>query len=256
MRAALFGGTADGRALALRLRELDIPLAISVATDYGRELLSSFCSEDVFKGRMDQAQMIEFFRSQQITAVVDATHPYADLVTENISAAASALHLPYYRLMREKSDLSGCLKVKDAASAAKAAQKLPGNILITTGSKEILAFQSIFERAYARILPGVEPIKCCLDAGLAAKRIIAMQGPFSAELNAALMRALSIRVMITKDGGKTGGFPEKLAAARECSVTPIVIVRPVEQGGLTAEEIIEALKWEKMSEIAGKDKSL
>jgi precorrin-6x reductase len=120
-----------------------------------------------------------------------------------------------------------------------------GNILLTTGSKELTAFTEIPDyetRLYPRVLPAVESIEACLSLGFQASHIIALQGPFSKELNIALMRQFEIKAIVTKDGGKPGGFPEKLDAARELGAEVIVIRRPDEEGLSEDDVILELTK--------------
>ena len=97
--------------------------------------------------------------------------------------------------------------------------KLSGAALITTGSKGLAAFTRIPDfarRLYPRVLPRIKSIQTCLDLGFAASRIIAMQGPFSKELNRELMRQFDIKILVTKESGSAGSFPKK-AAAVGCS---------------------------------------
>ena len=76
------------------------------------------------------------------------------------------------------------------------------------------------------------------------RNIIAVQGPFSEELNKAVIRDYGTDVMITKDSGAAGGFPEKIRAAAECRIPVIVIMRPEEEG-LGFDEILAVCR-EKM----------
>ena len=87
------------------------------------------------------------------------------------------------------------------------------------------------------MLPARESIAACEALGVPHRNIVAMQGPFSQELNAALIRQLGARYVVTKDGGAAGGFPEKAAAARETGAVLIVLRRPAEDGG-SYEEIV------------------
>ena len=119
-----------------------------------------------------------------------------------------------------------------------------GNILITTGSKEIAEFAPLCDRAFARVLPSEESLRLCLNAGFEPKRIICMQGPFSKEFNSALLRELDIKYLVTKRTGKSGGFLEKVEAARENNAECVIIERPVKENGVTvteAEKLI--LEW-------------
>ena len=113
-----------------------------------------------------------------------------------------------------------------------------GNILLTTGAKELAAFKDIERgRLYPRVLPVAESIAACEDWQIPRENIIAMQGPFGYELNCALIHQFSIRWLVTKDGGEAGGFEEKAGAATDCHVGLLVIRRPKETGE-SFEEII------------------
>ena len=128
--------------------------------------------------------------------------------------------------------------VPDAEAAAAYLRGTEGKILLTTGAKEVGAFSGLgAERIYARVLPSSESIEKCRAAGIAPRHIIGMFGPFSEEMNAVMLRDFDIRWLVTKDGGRAGGFSEKLSAARRCGVRTIVISRPAEMG-FTLEEIL------------------
>jgi precorrin-6x reductase len=88
----------------------------------------------------------------------------------------------------------------------------------------------------------VDSIEACLSHGFRSSHIIAMHGPFSKELNMAMMRQLDIKTLVTKDGGKPGGFTEKLEAVRELGAEMIVIGRPAEDAdGLPLGEVVDRI---------------
>ena len=91
---------------------------------------------------------------------------------------------------------------------------------------------------YPRVLPTVAGITACEGAGIPHRNIIAMQGPFTLELNLALMQQFHIRYLVTKDGGSAGGFAEKAQAAAQSGAALVVLRRP-EECGETAEEILQ-----------------
>jgi len=253
-RAAVFAGTAEGRRLALELCRRGLEIWASAATGWGRELLEQQPEQNlhVREGRMDKAEMTSFLREGGFFAAVDATHPYAREVSENLRAACEAAYLPCLRLRRDATPLPGCRVAEDVREAARLCKSLPGNILLATGAKELPDFcrelggPEETARVYPRVLPMAESLERCRQAGIPPGRIIAIQGPFSHELNLALMRQLSIAVLVTKDGGKTGGMPEKLSAAREHGAEIVVIRRPEEPGqSYTAKEIIALLTKER-----------
>lgn len=176
--------------------------------------------------------------SRPFTHVVDATHPYAVEVTANIRAAAEAVGLPLLRLVRRSDREDGCRRVKTMAEAADLLEELPGNVLLTTGSKELDAFArpGLAERCCPRVLPMADSLDRCLKLGFPPKNIICMQGPFSRELNVALLKQYHIKTLVTKDTGGYGGFREKAEAAREAGCALLVVERPQAEDGLTLEE--------------------
>mgnify|MGYP002530975527 CR=1 FL=1 len=132
----------------------------------------------------------------------------------------------------------------------EAAEYLAGtkeNILLATGAKELAAFAPLDPaRLYPRVLPTPEGIAACEAAGIPHRNIIAMQGPFSCQLNKALIEQFHIRYLVTKDGGAAGGFAEKVQAAAETGAQLVVLRRPEEVGETEAglfTHCQEILKW-------------
>lgn len=230
----LFGGTSEEHALLKALAGYPVAITLCVASAYGRALLPGENEKLAVRvGRLEAKQMIAMIRREGFSCVVDATHPYATEVSTNIKAAAAETKIPYLRLLRKKSETGSGIIVPSSQAAAEMVGELNGAALITTGSKELVAFTQVpdFEqRLYPRVLPTVKSIQACLALGFSVSHIIAMQGPFSRELNMALMRQFDIKILVTKDGGRAGGFPEKKEAARELGVHLIVLRRPEEEG--------------------------
>ncbi len=233
----LFGGTGEGRALAEWLLAEGIPHTVCVATEYGGTLLPPGTEAHV--GRMEQAEMEELMRAGGYALAVDATHPYAVAVTKNIRSAAEAACLPYLRLVRQAAGEEGCLRAADMAAAAQRLKELPGNVLLTTGSKELdcFAVPGLAERCFPRVLPMVDSLERCLALGFPPRNILCMQGPFSKELNAALIRQYDIRTLVTKDTGGAGGFAEKAQAAAETGCALLVVDRPRQEAGASLEDV-------------------
>lgn len=136
-KVILFGGTSEGRELACKLSLLPLTLTVSVATDYGAELLEGIPGITVLTGRLDAEEMVGLFRREGYLLAVDATHPYATAVSQNIRFACREVNTPLLRLVREKQAADGAVTCKDAQEAAEYLKEKPGNILLTTGSKEL-----------------------------------------------------------------------------------------------------------------------
>ena len=237
LRILLFGGTTEGRELAQRLLTLPVIFKVSVATPYGEELLQDLPQATILAGRMDRTQM-EQEMEKGYDLVIDATHPYAAEVSENIRQAAQQEQIRLLRVCRRASKVgSDCYWVQDAKEAAGLLQTLSGNVLLTTGSKELAAFEGVEkERLYVRVLPSKEALDLCEKAQIPHSHILALQGPFTTALNIALMEQYHIGILVTKDGGKKGGFLEKQEAARLQKAALVVIGRPTQEEGYSVEE--------------------
>lgn len=243
MRILLFGGTAEGHTLARRLAQAGHPVTCCVATDYGRDVLEPQPNLTVRMGRMDQGAM-EAEMGRGYDCVVDATHPYAAQVSGNIRAAAKAVNLPYQRLLRPREEAGDVLWADSPEQAAEILETMPGNVLLTTGSKDLAVFAKLRDykqRLWARILPSLDSLSAALELGYPASHIICMQGPFSRQMNTATLRSMDGRILVTKDTGKAGGFGEKAQAAREAGARLLVIRRPVAETGLELEALLEKL---------------
>ena len=232
----LFAGTTEGRELSECLAASGIAHTICVATEYGKIVLKEHSLVTVHEGRMDVKEMQNFVTAKDFFAVVDATHPYATVVTENIVKALENTDIPYLRLKREENDNNGYDNIRYFESSfecAKALEATEGNILLTTGSKELDIYcgtENIRKRLYVRVLPGLESLKLCMDQGIAGKQIIAMQGPFTEEMNVAMLHQYRIKCMVTKESGIAGGYEDKIAAAKKAGIPVYVIGRVKEQG--------------------------
>lgn len=235
-KLCVFAGTTEGRELIGLLAGQPVAVTACVATEYGESLLSPRAGLSVSAGRLTEPEMAKRFHQEKYDLVIDATHPYAAEVTENIANACRETETAYLRLLRGAEDApEDAVLVPDIPSAVEFLRGTEGNILLTTGSKELGKYAVLprfAERVYARVLPMEASLAACRDAGLGPARIWAMQGPFSRELNAAMLRSVSAKYMVTKDTGGTGGFAGKAAAARDAGAVLVVVGRPAQREGL------------------------
>lgn len=264
---------------------LPIAAEVYVTTAYGASLLPAGPGITVHVGRLDAEEMTALFEAarQQLKLmpddtdgeleksespksagqcrqaercplsgqrlVIDATHPYAAVVSENILTACAAAGVRCIRVEREDSGAGGKASASEGAafhwvesieeaaawlaqpdrSSSEAAQR--PNILITTGSKELTPYTQIPDfaaRCYVRALPTVEALEKCQVLGFRRDHLILMQGPFSEEMNVAQLRYADAGYLVTKASGETGGFPEKCEAALALGVEVICVGRPKE----------------------------
>lgn len=256
MKVIIFGGTSEGRMLSECLCRNKIAHTLCVATDYGEEVLEPSEYAHVLQGRLDTQQMADLIQSEQCLVVVDATHPYAVEVSKNIRKACEMTEMKYLRFLRAEEaviDVKNDVIVSSAAEAAAYLDGQEGAIFLTTGSKELPAFTAGVhetERLFVRVLPSVQVVASCRELGLEGKQICAMQGPFSEEMNRALLQQTKASWLVTKDTGITGGFPEKVRAARSLGVRLVIIRRP-EESGLDYESVLQALESVLKKKIEG-----
>ena len=239
-KAIVFAGTTEGYALCEFLSENRISVYACAATEYGGSLLEENDFLHVSAGRLKTEDMEELFRKETPEIVLDATHPYAAEVTKNIRTACENAAVRYQRVLRPEGGKSGqAVYVDSPEAAAEFLSGTEGNIFLTTGSKELAKFTVIpdyRERLFARVLSIPSVIQSCAELGVEGKHLIGMQGPFSTEINEAMLRQFQCSYLVTKDTGFAGGFPEKLEACQHCGVTPVIIGRPLKEEGLSLPE--------------------
>ncbi|MCI7790790.1 MAG: precorrin-6A reductase [Lachnospiraceae bacterium] len=242
----IFAGTTEGRRLSEYLVEAGIAHTVCVATEYGEIVLKEHPLVTIHQGRMQEQEIRAFILEKDYAAVIDATHPYAEVITQNIKSAMNGLPVSYYRLQREMTEVSYeklvCFDSHEAC--ALALEKVKGNILLTTGSKELIPYTSregLRERLYVRVLPSVESITLCEEKGICGKQILALQGPFSTELNEAIIHQYRIACLVTKESGMQGGYTWKLEAARNAGIPVFVIRNTATKEGLSFEEVCQKM---------------
>ncbi len=238
----VFAGTTEGRTLSEELAAHQVWVTACVATEYGETLLQKMPYLQVHTGRMKQEEMEDFLRAEAEGIVVDATHPYAVEVSKNILEACKATGKEYIRLIRESSEMEAedAVLVGSVEEAIEYLKGTTGNILAATGSKELFKYTELpdyKERVFARVLSTGEVACSCEKLGFCGKHLICMQGPFSEELNIAMLRQFDCKYLVTKETGKAGGFEEKISAAKRADAKVVLIGRPAEQKGYSYQEV-------------------
>ena len=233
MKVMIFGGTTEGREeTAARLNAGDGVVAC-VTSEYARLLLPA--GARVIVRAMDEEEICAAMMGEAPDEVVDATHPFAVRVSENIRRAAARAGLRVRRIARANSANSAWTGdaewVDSPEEAARALARTRGNILLTTGSHTLCVYARALplERVYARVLPASNVLRLCEELKLPPGHVIAMQGPFPPALNGALYDALGIRVLLSKDSGEQGGVRDKVLPALERDIHVVMIRMPKEE---------------------------
>ncbi|AIS51534.1 cobalt-precorrin-6A reductase CbiJ [Thermoanaerobacter kivui] len=222
----VLAGTKDGREVAERLKLKGMEVIASTVTDYGASLFSEGIK--VHKGALGEVSLIEFIYKNNIDILVDATHPFAKDVSINAINACNKTGIKYIRYERKSLYYDNAIVVENFEEAAEKCKEYH-SIFLTVGSKNLEKFKFLWEmgkKVTARVLPLSSVIKKCEDLGLKPKDIIAMEGPFTKELNYQMFKERNAEVIVTKDSGIVGGVLQKFEAAKMLNIPVILIKRP------------------------------
>ena len=172
--------------------------------------------------------------------IIDTIHP----ITKEKIRHSESTKLKVIEESKRKNLENDCISFDKTDELIKYLETLKGNILITLGTNSIHEFKNLknIENIYFRILPVKISIEKAENAGIKAKNIIGLQGPFSKEFNMAVYKNYEIKYVVTKESGDTGGELEKLQAAYETGVIPIILKRPKIEYPWVTEDMEEILK--------------
>lgn len=232
----IIGGTSETKELLYRIEDID-DYTITAATESEKEFVDS---PRLRIGRMDMNDMLKFVDDNEVDLIVDLSHPYAKIVSENAKKVSEIKNIRYIRYVREKSHIpSFAICVKSIERCLKYLQKVKGTVFFTTGSKNIKDFEKVRgdNRFIYRVLPATSSIEICKENGVQMKDIVAILGPFSEELNIQMFKEYSANFVVMKDSGQAGGTTEKIEACRKLQIIPIVISRSEEEGVSSLEEV-------------------
>ena len=165
-----------------------------------------------------------------IKKIIDLSHPYAIEVSQNALNVSKETGIEYFRFEREQISFlpQKHTEFDNIEELIRYIEGVEGNILVTLGSNNIPHFSQMknLDNCYFRILPKWDMVKRCEDIGILPKNIIAMQGPFSKNMNKAMIEQYNIKYLVTKQAGDTGGEREKIEAADEMRVEVVFLTRP------------------------------
>lgn len=246
-KVLIFAGTLEGRLMAEFMAKNGVETKVCVATEYGESLYSDCKNLDISSKRLTADEMAALMVEFKPEVVIDATHPYAAVVTDNVKAACEVAAVEYLRLLRPSQEVGktgDTVYVDDELAAIEYLKTTTGNVFLSTGSKELPKFTALpdyQERLFARVLSLPKVVAEVADLGFCGAHLIAMQGPFSYEINKAMFKQCDAKILVTKDTGRVGGFEEKYDAAIDLGMQVVIIGRPSGETGLSFNECKKAL---------------
>lgn len=225
----VIGGTKDSRDFLEKIVKSTTDIIVTTATEYGGKLLENLPVKTLCK-KLTYSMMVDFVKENSIDKIVDLSHPYAMEVSQNAIDISKELQIEYFRFEREEISFlpQKYIEFDNIESLVEYLEGVKGNILVTLGSNNIPHFSKLknLGNFYFRTLPKWDMVKKCEDIGILPKNIIAMQGPFSKNINKAMIEQYDIKYLVTKQAGDTGGEREKIEAADEMNIEVVFLTRP------------------------------
>ena len=218
----LFGGTTEGRIAATALEEAGQPFYYSTKT--GGQTVALHHGVPL-QGAMDAQAMAAFCRGHEIRLLVDAAHPFAALLHQTVAEVADALHIPAIRFERIYAERDHSLVwCDDFADVVRRFDR--HSLLATTGVQTIARLQPLAQRGvkvWYRILPRESSILLARKQGIADSQLCFYH---EGEDEAEVLRHLQPEAVLMKESGQSGGFEQKVAAAKSLGIKVYVVKRP------------------------------
>jgi len=226
----VFGGTTEGKQAIEVLEALQLQYIYSTKTeikvelgDFGKYRFGAFSEEN----------LKQFISEGNITTIIHASHPFAEVLHQTISAVAKKCEIPVYRLQREypeRIQSSIIYYVNDyEASLTLLNEKFEGKILLgLTGVQTIEKFENFWKNnlSYFRILDRQSSIDIALKSDFPENQLILGYPNTTVETEVELFQQKNIEVVITKESGNSGALSVKIDAAKQCNIPIIIIKKP------------------------------
>ena len=242
MLIGIFGGTTEGHYLVDYLGNSNEQIDVFVATPQGKDVLNNYDNVNILVGKKDEDELFQLFSNKHYDLIIDATHPYAQIVSKNVKNVCDKLKIELIKVRRDiENNNDSFLEIDDIINYLNEHE---GSILLTTGSKNLKDFTKIKDyqtRVYPRILPALESLNIAVECGYNPANIIAMYGPFSTELNISLIKEYNIKYLVTKNSGTSGGFKEKEEACILTNTKMLVLGLKEKNEGISLKETINLL---------------
>lgn len=185
--------------------------------------------------------LAEFIREEDITHLIDATHPFAAQMSRNAAMAAEETGVEFLTLSRaawEAQPGDDWIHVPDLASAAGALGESPRRVFLGIGRQGLDAFAGAPEHFY--LLRLVDPPEGVLPFPDVAVEVA--RGPFALAEDLSLLQRHRIEIVVSKNSGGEGARA-KIDAARELGLPVIMVDRPPRLAGTEVHDVDAAMDW-------------
>jgi precorrin-6A/cobalt-precorrin-6A reductase len=240
MRILILGGTAEARTLAAALADrLAFAVTLSLA---GRTAAPAPQPVPVRTGGFGGPEgLAHYLRAERIDVLIDATHPYAAVISANAARAAKAAAVPLLALRRKpwpKAEGDHWIEVDSISDAVAALGHAPRRVFLALGRKELQPFAAAPQHIY--LIRSVDPVEPPLGVPHAA--YIVARGPFSEAGDRVLLERHSIEMIVAKNSGGDATYG-KIAAARALQLPVVMLKRPALPEVPSVATVDEVLTW-------------
>jgi precorrin-6A/cobalt-precorrin-6A reductase len=239
-RILILGGTTEARRLAERLAERrDLAVTLSLA---GRTANPAAQAVPVRIGGFGGAEgLARHLAAERIDALIDATHPYAAIMSANAAQAAASTGVPLLALRRPPwTPVAGdrWIDAENTRAAVAALGGMPRQVFLALGRKDLAPFEEAPQHHYlVRSVDPVEPPLAVPNASYVTGR-----GPFTEADDRTLLDAHGIEIVVAKNSGGSATY-SKIAAARSLGLAVILLRRPRLPQVPAVATIADALAW-------------
>ncbi len=236
MKILLLAGTAEARALAEQLHSARIDVIASLAGMTQRP--ARLAGEMRVGGFGGIDGLKAYLARENITHIIDATHPFAAQMSRHAEAAARGAKLPLLQLMRPPWPEATHWTMVPDLDAAAAALTSGARVFLSTGRASLTHFEPRDDVEFlARVIDDLPD-----DFPLARGRFVVGKPPFAVEEEMALMRDEAVDVVVSRNSGGTGGV-EKLIAAQRLGLEVVMVARPALLDVPRVQTVDEAVAW-------------
>ncbi len=242
----LIGGTGDSVSIVEMIKDHCFPLIITVTTSTAANLYPTNWLIQLKIGKLDTVGIQQLCQQETIKGIIDASHPFAVNISQNVIKVAKGEGIPYLRYERPSLTHNSYPIYLDSFEDLFTGNYLKNKrVLLTIGCQNLSQYKSWHEQAllYTRILPKLSSLKMALDAGFSESQIIALRPPISLELERTLWQQWDINLVVTKASGKQGGEDIKIKVAQELNIPLIVIKRPTLNYPQQTEQLSDIIKF-------------
>ena len=239
LKILVLGGTTEANALAELIAGDDRFSGIVSLAGVTRSPKPSPLATRV-GGYGGQPGLRQYLERERVDLLIDATHPFAAIISGNAAAAAQQAGVPHIAILRPawtEAPGDDWRRVPDMPAAATALGDHPRNVFLTVGRKDLAPFQAHPQHTY--VIRSVDPPPGNLLPPDAV--VIAARGPFEIDDETALLRDRQIDFLVTKNSGGAA-TAAKLDAARALRVPVILVDRPPPPAN-TAATVDEVWRW-------------